>query len=845
VVNVITRGGTNTLEGALYGNYRGDQLTANDFAGKPPASYSVEQYSGHLSGPIKKDKAFFFFSIDGQRERDPQVPLTPQFFLNKLDANGNPAPDSVGFQNFQRFVSILSSRYGVANAAADYQNFQTTNDVITLFGRIDWNIDRKNHFSIRENFASHNNADLFDENFDFDYGKASAEKLSDKSSSLVGELQSVLGNQSSNVLRFQYSSEDRPRVGNDLRPSLTVTNIGNGQTAAFGGTFVSLDNDLDERKVQLIDNYTHTDGAHTFKLGASGILAHEINSFVGPTGSVDNTTGNYVFATLADFAAGTPTSYSRSETLNGTVPTATFNVLEYAGYAQDAWHATPKLTATLGVRYDVESFLDDPARVIDVERAFGVHTGNAPTDKNNVSPRLAFALDPAGDNRSVLRLGVGYFYGRLPYVVGGNVASSTNPVLSLTCTGSGTAPDGPPSLTDYGTWAIDGANDPATCSGGQTGTGVPTYTLWKDHFEFPESFKGNIGYDKLLGHRTKLSTNVIYSRSYKLYTVRDINLRPVQFTLANEGGREIFVPQNVFNPSSAVSTALNSRLNSDFSQVYVNYNDGESRSLAGTAELIHTIGRASQVRLSYTYTNAEDNSSYTCCTASDGFDNPTVGVYGPNDIGGAGDVARSWGPSNTARRHVIVLSGSTTLPWGFRVSALWRFQSGNPWTPEQSGDLNGDGVAFNDRPFIFSPDNLPLADTDPTKIAADRATYAGYLKAYPCVGNYVGQIIPRNTCTLPWFDRVDMQVAKSFPAGGGRRIELQANFFNVLNGINSSWGRYMGVFGSSLDLLQPASFDATKQSILYNVPTTFGSLGVTGTNLLLQFQAQFGVRYTF
>ncbi len=847
VVNVVTRGGSNRFEGTIYGNYRGTQLTSNDFAGKPPLDFNAEQYAVRFSGPIKKDKAFFFFSADGQRRREPQLPLRPDFFLSKLDASGKPAPDSVGAANLQQFINILGSKYGIADAASKYQTFQTSNDVVTLFGRIDWNINNKNRFSLRENFASHDNDNLFNPSFDFNYGLARAERLQDVSSSLVGELQSVFNDRSSNVLRFQASYEDRPRNGHDLRPSFTVTNIGNGQTAGYGGTFVSLDNDLLEQKVQLIDNFTHQVNHHTFKLGFNVIYSHLFNSFVGPTGSIDNTTGDYTFATLADFAAGTPTAYTRSETIDGSVPKASFNVAEGGVYGQDAWRVTPWLTATLGVRYDLEDFLDDPPRVLDAERAFGIKSGNAPIDKNNVSPRLAIAYDVNGDGLSVIRAGVGYFYGRLPYVVGGNVASSVSPILSLTCSGSAAkgAPDAPPSLAGYATWSTAGANDPTTCAGGQVGTGVPTYTFWKDNFEFPESFKASLGYDRLIGSKTKLSTNVVFSRSYKLYTVRNINLRPVQFTLADEGGRQIFIPESTFNPSSAVSTALESRLNSDFGPVYVNYNDGTAQSFAATAELTHNFSRRTQVRLSYTFTRAYDNSSYTCCTATEGFTNPLVGQYGPNDIGGSGDVARAWGPSNTARDHVLILSGNFQGPWGFRIGALWRAQSGNHWTPEQSGDLNGDGVAFNDRPYIFAPADLPLTETDPTKAAAIRQRYAGYLASYPCVGNYVGQIIPRNTCTLPWFNRLDMQIAKSFPATGGHRLELTVDLFNVLNGLNSNWGQYDGVFGANTDLLTPGSYDPSQKKILYAVPTTFGALGVTGTNLLFQFQAQVGARYTF
>ena len=340
------------------------------------------------------------------------VPLQPNYFLNKLDASGNPAPDSAGAANLAAFQDILKTKYGITDVTKDYQNFQTTNDVITLFGRLDFNLSNTQHLSVRENFATHHNNNLFSPSFDFSYGFARAENLADLSSSLVSELQSVVSSNSFNVLRLQASYEGRPRNGHDLRPSLFVTNIGDGQSAGFGGTFVSLNNDLIERKVQLVDNFTRQMGDHTFKVGANLIYSHLYNSFVGPTGSVDNTTGAYTFASLADLSAMNPSSYTRSETVDGRVPTSVFNVGEYGVYGQDVWRASPNLTTTLGLRYDLESFINNPQRVIDAERAFGVHSGTAPTDKNNVSPRLSLAYDVHGDGSAVIRAGVGYFYGR-------------------------------------------------------------------------------------------------------------------------------------------------------------------------------------------------------------------------------------------------------------------------------------------------------------------------------------------------------------------------------------------------------------------------------------------------
>jgi hypothetical protein len=132
------------------------------------------------------------------------------------------------------------------------------------------------------------------------------------------------------------------------------------------------------------------------------------------------------------------------------------------------------------------------------------------------------------------------------------------------------------------------------------------------------------------------------------------------------------------------------------------------------------------------------------------------------------------------------------------------------------------------------------------------------------VGDYVGQIVPRNTCRQPWFNRLDMRFQRTFPTVRGQRAELQIDLFNVVNGIGQlfcdreaaleegtyhqgvcGWGKYMGVYSANRNIMTPVSYDAGANRILYNVNPGFGSLGMTGTGLNLQFQTQIGLRYHF
>ncbi|MHB8754488.1 MAG: carboxypeptidase-like regulatory domain-containing protein, partial [Candidatus Acidiferrales bacterium] len=71
VINVITKSGTNQFHGAAFEFYRDRALNANDpiqiAHGKPRQPYHFNQFGGDLGGPIVKDKLFFFFDYDGQR----------------------------------------------------------------------------------------------------------------------------------------------------------------------------------------------------------------------------------------------------------------------------------------------------------------------------------------------------------------------------------------------------------------------------------------------------------------------------------------------------------------------------------------------------------------------------------------------------------------------------------------------------------------------------------------------------------------------------------------------------------------------------------------------------------
>jgi len=137
-------------------------------------------------------------------------------------------------------------------------------------------------------------------------------------------------------------------------------------------------------------------------------------------------------------------------------------------------------------------------------------------------------------------------------------------------------------------------------------------------------------------------------------------------------------------------------------------------------------------------------------------------------------------------------------------------------------------------------------------VAQTRLRYANYLNEHSCLGDYIGQIVPRNTCRNPWYNRLDARLSKRVPVVRGQSAELTVDLFNILNGINEDWGRYVGIRGDRLNLLQPRGARLTtdesgvqRSEVLYTVPEVFAQRQILGFDLNLQFSAQIGLRYSF
>jgi hypothetical protein len=848
VVNVVTRTGTNEFTANGFYYRRDQRLTAKNFLGVEPTDYNVNQFGLSIGGPIKRDVAHFFLSADGQLKGTPIRASTPEAAV--ID----PAAQ-------QRIITALQNVYGLDNSNSYFGEFKQSENNIVLFGRMDWNLNPNHRLTVRQNFS---NFQQKNDRVSTTDAVTSGGPFKDKVYSTVAEMNSILGGSAFNTLRVQFTYEDRPRPANPDGGYLPQFNIrgvpgplGN-RTINFGGDGIIFRNRLEESKVQLVDNFTVRNGAHTFKVGTNNIMANTLNEFwlLG--------NGEWRFTTLADFEGRRPSQYSRftrrcpvALVANAAgervicpepdVPVAEFSFLEWSLYGQDDWQLTDQLLVTGGVRVGGTSFRDKPAATPALDQAFGIQSDAMP-DFTGVSPRFSFTYDLAGNQEQLIRGGVGLLVGRAPTVIAGNAISTERPLLSITCTST----DIPTINMDDLLSAPRGERNPAACRSGADPTGRPEYTAFSTDFKLPQTLKANLGYEHLLrGTDTKIALDLLYSDTKNNFWVQDLNLRDADLNTpglqpvfrldeekatASAAGRPVYLPRTGTGSYNPLFTGGTARLrNSSFDRVYFNVSDAEQRTYAVTLELDQRLSDKLSAGLRYGWNSSYDNSSFSCCTSSEGFTNAET-AGDPNFIGDPGDEELgTWGPSRFERRHTFVGNVMWKAPLGFRISGILRSQSGTAYTPLADGDLNGDGVE-NDRPFLSRELQW---DAD-----SSRTIFGEIVSANSCIAEQLNTIAKRNSCRNPWWHSLDVRLSKEVTTVRGQRAEILVDFFNVLNGINNDWGRYMAVFGSAQNVVIARSYNTTTSRVVYGANRGFGSTGPSGFEPF-QFQAQLGVRYRF
>jgi hypothetical protein len=433
-VSVITKSGSNSFHGAAFEYLRNDKMDARNFFdresvqlpdGKSPLR--MNQFGGSLGGPLRKDKAFFFLSYEGLRQRV-GVPFVES--VPSETAWSRAAPSIQPFRNvFPRGTDPTSN--------ADLDN-------ATFNGR--QSVD-ENAFGVRLDYRFNDAYSIYARYFR-DQGESflptgvtgNGFAVTSVPQNGVVEMQQVITPSVLNETKFGFNGSktrtsgfvpDYPGV--DLRAAAVI--IGGGSSlAGIGGQgtssgvatptgLVRASSATNGRgqpytnyTLSFIDNLSWIKESHSTKFGV------EIRPIRIKTDRLGGAT--YSYNSLNDFLNNAPSSVRFLGDLSAPSP---FNggatgprhaqQTYFIWYGQDEWRLRPNLTMNYGLRYEYYSVIkeeNDLAVVFDVVNG-GLLPSNTPfyrSSKANFGPRLAVSWSPTRfKDKTVIRVGSGFYYG--------------------------------------------------------------------------------------------------------------------------------------------------------------------------------------------------------------------------------------------------------------------------------------------------------------------------------------------------------------------------------------------------------------------------------------------------
>jgi hypothetical protein len=266
------------------------------------------------------------------------------------------------------------------------------------------------------------------------------------------------------------------------------------------------------------------------------------------------------------------------------------------------------------------------------------------------------------------------------------------------------------------------------------------------------------------------------------------------------------------------------------------YNKSGGRVYNATAALSKIFDEGIEIDAAYTYSNAADRISLTSSQAFSNYQ------FAPVD-GSLGD--RNVRPSAFDRRHKITLTGTASLPYGFGAGMSYNAFSGLPYTWTVNGDVNGDGLGGND--LVFVPAS---ASQISVQTPADYTNIADFIERQDCLKNAKGHFVERGACRNPWTYLLNLRGTWQSPqVMPGQRFELQLDVFNVLNLLNSKWGRIdqaTGFESPTPTFIKAVGYDAANSRPVYAFsPLTNGVVNHVYSPTSSRWRIQLGARYSF
>jgi len=840
-VNVVTKSGTNEFHGAAFAFGTNEHLGPNvPFVRN--ARYDKQQFGLSLGGPIVRDRLLFFLASEVQRR------FIPALGPYQGDGASSESMLPVRSSDIARFQNLLAVRGLDAGSAGAVTN---ANPSSSLFLRLDAPLQRWNsRVSVRGTYGTGDSSifarptTLAPTNCPtdacFPLSSLQHSRWVVKRSAAV-QLLSNLPSGAYNELLVGFTglvSGFRPTV---MQPLILVTVPGTSgapATLQSGTHEIATGQRNASWTTEFTDNLSFTAGTHRLTAGLSTQL-FDLRAF-----QLRGSYGIWEFASLDSLRAGAAAHY-RVTRDTGSVTAA--HGMYHSLYLGDAWDASRRLSLMFGLRADIPLLSARPPYVAAVDSAFHLRTDQVPTRNIQWSPRVGFNLDlttgPGRGSPTQLRGGAGLFAGTPPlFWLFGGFSAYGLAARTLQCGGlktdAGPAPDFNP---DY-------KNPPMNCGGGQGfGSAASSEIDVIDRaLRFPQVIRASLAVDHLLplgvvgtleGMYTRTVQSVFYSGlNLQEPTATDINGRLMYGTIASNG------------------VATPRRIDTRFGDVVSVSNQSRDYAYDLTGEL-RKSGRFADLTASLSYGRTRDVQSPRPVSAllidDWRFARPVAGrVDDP-----------SLGTSDYDQPLRARASGTIHSPWqrfGTNLSFYYVGGSGLPYTYVAGGtggrgDLNADGAVGND------PIYVPRSVADPMEIrfsgtaeqvSAQQTAFDQFIETSPCLDHQRGHIMRRNSCRTPWMNLTNLAVRQALSATPGQSFALELQVFNVLNLLNSRWGRVQLPTGAVLTnsnqvtrLTQTAETAGAQPQPMYRFDAT--TQRYNSENFDTFYQIQLALRYNF
>lgn len=846
-INAVTKSGTNKFAGTAYYFMQNENLAGKtngvlaerlNIERTKLAEFNQRLYGLSIGGPIVKDKLFFFANAEIREDETP-IP----FEIESYTGNSTPA-------DLDNLTNYLIDEFGYNPGG--YRSTADELKGLSLFGKLDFNINDNNRLTLRHQYTKAEQFDRFG-------GSPNTINFSNNgiffpsiTNSTALELNSRFGAKASNNLIVGYTRvrDDRDPLGGDF-PYVFI-NDGAG-TIRLGSEEFSTANALDQDIITLTDNFKLYKGNHTITIGTHNEFYSIYNLFIGQN------YGTYRFSSLSSFlnneaAIEYDRAYSLVDNLtgDGSAAAAEFNAMQLGLYVQDEWSITNKFTLTGGLRVDLPIITSDPQEDTyfnDValpkmqqfwEVANNVEAGKSPDGQIMISPRLGFNYDLKGNKKTIIRGGLGIFTSRIPFVWPGAMFNNNGLTLGrVDETNAGTPILFQSDITKQYT------NPNFSVPSGQV-------DLFTKDFKYPQVLRGNLAVDQELPGGILATLEGLYTKTLNNVLYTNINDDPtLRFNWTGVDDRPTFNRRPV---------------DSRYSAVYVGSNTNEGFGYNITASLSKRFNFGLNAYLAYSYNDAEavnegtssqNSSQWRGQVSTDGRNYPLLGR------------------SDFALGHRILGSLSYKINWNKGENAATTFslfyngQSGTAYSYVVGGNNgrninNETGSTSANRSLIYIPaqqSDIVLVDYTSggvTVTAAEQwANLNAFIESDPYLSENRGKYAEKNASYAPFSSIFDFAIRQDVGLKAGNnvhKLQFSLDIFNIANLINKDWGTIYIIPGSqfnNFELLQFENYGPDAQGA-NTVPRFTYRLGantekdafnIAGTGS--RWRMRFGVRYIF